>query len=111
MFDARCHLYKKSRNPCIGELTARDDADFLIPLEGTLNKLSQEEAYKEYERTRAVNTLNTSSVDKYHTRAINSKDVTLLQSMRKQRSNIDKELRQLKLIGGLTNMEISARPF
>lgn len=32
-FDENCHLYKKSRNPCNGELTPRDDAEYLIPFE------------------------------------------------------------------------------
>lgn len=32
-FDANCHLYKKSRNPCNGELTPRDNAEYLIPFE------------------------------------------------------------------------------
>lgn len=93
-FENTCHLYKKSRNPCNGELTSREDADFLIPIEHTVKKLSQQAAYSEYERTRTLALQSSGSVD-YHSRAIKPNELNRLETLKNKRQLIDNELKQL----------------
>ncbi|MFK5108561.1 hypothetical protein ACI394_28900, partial [Klebsiella pneumoniae] len=41
---------RKSRNPCNGELTARDNADFLIPVEQTIKLAFETQKFQEFDQ-------------------------------------------------------------
>eukprot|EP00981_Chlorochromonas_danica_P005675 scaffold1172_cov180-Ochromonas_danica.AAC.2 len=111
-FEANAHLFRKSRNPCLGELTARDDADFLIPLEQTLKKVNDQEVYNEYQRTKATSFQDSvKALHSYPNRVVKPQEMARLHTLRNQRTLIDEELKQLTLVRDMDNLNIFTRPF
>jgi hypothetical protein len=110
IFELRSQILKKPRNPCFGELTARDDADFLIPMEQTLKTLAETEAFQAYKHSKALEVINANkTVENYHLRAINPADMARLQTLRNRRNLIDVELKQLELVKGVQNINLFNR--
>ncbi len=102
-FDQSRHVYKKSRNPCNGELTPRDDAEYLIPFE----KLVKDKMITTtltrgslmYHETKSFQNATMGDTNKMTLLAKSSvKDVSLLDTIRRKREDIDNEIAQMKRV-------------
>lgn len=112
VFEANSLLYKKSRNPCIGELSPRDNADFLIPIEQTIKKLAEKAAYDDYTQTTELALTDaTKTMHSFQSRAIKKSELDRLESLRRKRMLIDHELKQLEQIRDLKGLQIYNRPY
>ncbi len=47
VFANTSHLLKKARNPCVGDLTSREDAQYLLPFSSTFQKTLEEAKFEE----------------------------------------------------------------
>eukprot|EP01033_Poteriospumella_lacustris_P000289 gene289-183_t len=97
-FDENSLILRKPRNPCTGELTARDDAPFLIPLQKVMKDNLDSEKYLKLEKTRIElkETLNQQSFQL--SLPVKTRDVVKLTRVHNLRSEVDREIETLKRV-------------
>jgi hypothetical protein len=88
--------FRKSRNPCNGELTARDNAEFLIPIERTIKMNFETEKFLDFDQT--YNTMKSSINPKMQEslQTLRKIDVHKLETVRDRKAVIAYELEQMK---------------
>lgn len=90
--------YRKARNPCNGELTARDNADFLIPIEHTIKTNFETEKFLNFDRTYQQTKQLSQPEVKESLRTVKSLDVHKLEKVRGRKAEIDYELEQMRKV-------------
>lgn len=90
--------YRKARNPCNGELTARDNADFLIPIEHTIKTNFETEKFLNFDRTYQQTKQLSQPEVKESLRTVKSLDVHKLEKVRERKAEIDFELEQMRKV-------------
>ena len=97
-FEDKAQFYRKSRNPCSGELTARDNAEYLIPFENRLKDISKAGTIKDITlRKNALSVTRHSHYELNMTKVGIStlKSMNGLDHMRTRRQKLDYELEQM----------------
>jgi len=86
------HLIRKPRNPCLGELTDREDAEFLLPISSTISKALQDE------KTRLLDLKSKTAVseDKSTATIRFLADVGKVETLKQRREVVNAELEQIK---------------
>lgn len=97
-FDATGHLMKKSRNPTTGELTPRDEADFMIPMKKTIKQQLEDQAFSDYERTRLMTIQQEKNFFDPVAKIVKPRDLQGISSLKERRGNINTELEQMKRV-------------
>jgi hypothetical protein len=97
-FHDSMHFMKKSRNPTIGELTPRDDADFLIPMKKTIKQDLEEQAFANYERTRLMTLQQEKDFFDPVSKVVKPRDLQGINNIKERRGNLDNELEQMKRV-------------
>ncbi len=100
-FDKSRHLFKKSRNPTNGELTPRDEADYLIPFEKIVkDKMSTTTLTRGslmFHETKSFQNATMGDTNKMTLLAKSSvQDVSRLDSIKKRKEDIEFEIAQMK---------------
>lgn len=97
-FEANALTLRKPRNPCTGELTSREDAPFLIPLEKIMKDNMESESYIKFEKTKVdmAESLNRQSM--ILALPVKQRDVLKVSRVRKLRSEVDREIETLKRV-------------
>lgn len=97
-FEDTCHLLKKSRNPCTGELTPRHDAEFLIPMKKTIKQQLEDESFLEFEAQRNKTIQKEKESFNPIDKIVRPRDVQAALTLRERRNNLDYELEQMKKV-------------
>ncbi len=91
-------MLKKPRNPCVGELTPRHDAEFLIPMKKTIKEQMDQEAFRDFEaaRSRMIQKEKESldPIDK----VVRPRDIQGALSLRERRNHLNHELEQMRKV-------------
>jgi hypothetical protein len=107
-FHENAMYYRKSRNPCNGELTARDDAEFLIPVERTIQTNFETEKFLEFDRTYNSIKESTQPAVKDSLQTIRKLDVIKIGNIRERKQMIDSELEQMRKIVAYKQQQLHA---
>lgn len=91
-FHATSYLLRKPRNPCLGELTSREDAEFLLPISSTISQALETENFKEADlKSRTVVSEDTSTATiRFLT------DIGKVDALKQRRQVVNAELEQMR---------------
>jgi len=103
-FENNCHLLKKPRNPCNGELTSREDAEYLIPFEKAINASMLAQTRAKYHQSMMIENESrnltsgpaTSSLSQYPSNRRPKFDQ--LSTLKQRKFEIDNELEQMNKV-------------
>jgi hypothetical protein len=109
-FDSNALVLRKSRNPCIGELTSREDAPFLIPLEKVMKDNVNSERYLNLERTLVEQKQSIEQQSFQLSLPVKSRDVAKLNRVHKLRSEVDREIETLKRVAEYKRELLQLKP-
>lgn len=88
VFANTSHLLKKSRNPCVGDLTSREDADYLLPFSSTFQNTLEEAKFEDMLAKKKE------SPNKVQAKFI--ADIDKVDALRRRKEVIENEMKQLE---------------